>query len=442
MALQDSLQEQSIDTVATKFNRLNLEAKEIVFQSNELLRDWGLEGDSLVYTRTALLAFLVVGCSFLLWWITRNLLLSVIHRIAGKTKTTWDDELVRNKFFSGCAHLVPLLLMDYFMHVVFYDFPNLADIGIRLTDFVIIFVLIIIAMRFLNAARDVLSEKPRLKDKPIHSFFQLGKIIISVVLGILMISVAFNIDLIVIITSMGAMMAVILLVFKDTILGFVGSIQLAANDMVRIGDWVTMEKYGADGDVQEITLTTVKVQNFDKTITTIPTYSFISDSFKNWRGMEESEGRRVTRSINIAISSIQFCTPEMLHKYGEIELIRPYIEQKEKDIAEFNSTHEVNRKVLLNGRNQTNIGVFRHYMEEYLKKKNEVNQDMTLMVRQLAPTEKGVALQVYAFTKTKVWVEYEKVVGDIFDHLLSSVPFFDLAVFENPSGRDFKSLNK
>lgn len=442
MALQDTLTQVEVDTVATKFNKLNLGAKEIVFQSNEVLRGWGLEGESLVYTRTVILAFLVVGCSFLLWWLTRNLLLSVIHRIAGKTKTTWDDQLVEHKFFSGCAHLVPLLLMDYFMHVVFYDFPNLTDVGIRLTDFVIIFVLIIIGVRFLNAARDVLSERPRLKDKPIHSFFQLGKIVISVVLGILMISVAFKIDLLVIITSMGAMMAVILLVFKDTILGFVGSIQLAANDMVRIGDWVTMEKYGADGDVQEITLTTVKVQNFDKTITTIPTYSFISDSFKNWRGMEESEGRRVTRSIQIAISSIQFCTPEMLNKYGEIEMIRPYIEQKEKEIAEFNATYDVNRKVLLNGRNQTNIGVFRHYMQEYLKKKNEVNQDMTLMVRQLAPTEKGVALQVYAFTKTKVWVEYEQVVGDIFDHLLAAVPFFDLTVFENPSGKDFKSLNK
>ena len=442
MALQDSLQELSIDSAATRFNRLNLGAKEIVTQSNELLGDWGLDGDALVYTRTLLLAFLVVGFSFLLWWITRNILLSIIYRIAGKTKTTWDDELVRNKFFSGCAHLVPLLLMDYFMLVVFYDFPNLTDIGIRLADIAIIFVLNIIAMRFLNTARDVLSHKPKLKDKPIHSFFQLGKIIVSVLLGILMVSVAFNIDLLVILTSMGAMMAVILLVFKDTILGFVGSIQLAANDMVRIGDWVTMEKYGADGDVQEITLTTVKVQNFDKTITTIPTYSFISDSFKNWRGMEESEGRRVTRSINIAISSIQFCTPEMLDKYGEIEIIKTHIEQKENEITQFNSTHEINRKVLLNGRNQTNIGVFRHYMEEYLKKKNEVNQEMTLMVRQLAPTETGVALQVYAFTKTKVWVEYEQILGDIFDHLLAAVPFFDLTVFENPSGRDFRSINK
>jgi miniconductance mechanosensitive channel len=440
MAIENEIVSDSLDTASKVANRLDFGPSVIVSKSNELLTDWGLEGDTLIYTRTAILGFLVVAASFLLWWLTRNIMLSVIHRIADKTKTTWDDELVKNKFFSACAHLVPLLLMDYFMHVVFFDFKNLTDIGIRLTDFVIIFVLIIIALRFLNTARAVLSERPRLKDKPIHSFFQLAKIVVTTIFGLIMISVVFNIDLIVVLTSMGAMMAVILLVFKDTILGFVGSIQLAANDMVRIGDWVTMEKYGADGDVQEITLTTVKVQNFDKTITTIPTYSFISDSFKNWRGMEESDGRRVTRSLNIQISSIKFCTPEMLAKYGEIELIKDYVSEKETQIAEFNASNDVNRKVLLNGRNQTNIGVLRHYMECYLKKNQEINQGMTLMVRQLSPTEKGVALQVYAFTNTKVWVDYEVVIGDIFDHLLAAVPFFDLAVFENPSGKDFKNL--
>lgn len=423
-------------------SKIKMEAGDIVSKCNEWLTDWGLEGSSLVYTRTISLAIIVIGSSFLLWWVTRNITLQIIHRIAERTKTHWDDELVKNKFFSACAHLVPLVLMDYFMSVVFFSFPRIAELAMRITDFVIIFVLIIIFMRFLNTARNVLSEKERLKDKPIHSFFQLGKIIVGIVFGILMISVAFNVDLVVILTSMGAMTAVILLVFKDTILGFVGSIQLAANDMVRIGDWVTMEKYGADGDVQEITLTTVKVQNFDKTITTIPTYSFISDSFKNWRGMEESEGRRVTRSINIQISSIQFCSKEMLQKYGEIEMIRSYIEEKESEIENFNANNKVNRSVLLNGRNQTNIGVFRIYMETYLKQQNDINQDMTLMVRQLAPTEKGVSLQVYAFTKTKIWVDYESVIGDIFDHLMAAVPFFDLSVFENPSGKDFKSLTK
>jgi miniconductance mechanosensitive channel len=435
MALQDSLPQSSISV-----RKLNLKSQEVIDFSNEVLSDWGLSDSTLVYVRTAALLLLVVGVSFGLWWLTRNIFLQIIHSFAARTKTKWDDYLVENKFFSATAHLVPLLLMDYFAHIVFFSFPRITDLVIRLTDFAIIFVLMIVASRFLNTARDVLSEKESLKDKPIASFFQLGKIVVYIVLGIIMISVAFNVDLVVILTSMGAMTAVILLVFKDTILGFVGSIQLAANDMVRIGDWVTMDKYGADGDVLEITLNTVKVQNFDMTITTIPTYAFISDSFRNWRGMQEAGGRRAVRSINIQISSVKFCTPEMLNKLGEIELIKGYVEQKEKEVAEFNETNKVNRKVLINGRNQTNIGIYRHYMEEYLRKSDTIKKDMTLMVRQLAPTEKGVALQVYFFTKTTVWPEYEKILSDIFDHFLATLDYFDLAVFENPTGSDFKKM--
>jgi miniconductance mechanosensitive channel len=239
---------------------------------------------------------------------------------------------------------------------------------------------------------------------------------------------------------MGALTAIIILVFKDTILGFVGSIQLAANDMIRIGDWVTMEKYGADGDVVEINLATVKIQNFDKTITTIPTYSFISDSFKNWRGMLDSDGRRVMRAIHIKIQSVQFCTPEMLDQLGEIELIRSYVESKEKEINDFNAQHEVNKSVLLNGRNQTNLGIFRYYVEQYLINNQEINKEMTMLVRQLAPTEKGVPIQIYAFTNTQEWAHYEAVMADIFDHLLAAVSYFKLEVFESPAGSDMRKL--
>jgi miniconductance mechanosensitive channel len=378
--------------------------------------------------------------SFLIWWLSRNILLTVVHKVANKTKTKWDDYLVENKFFAVVSHIIPLLFIDFFLEIVFHSFPRIANFMIRLTDFAIIFVLIIVVIRFLNTARDVLSEKEKLKDKPIASFFQLGKIVISIFLGIIMISIALNVDLVVILTSMGAMTAVILLVFKDTILGFVSSIQLAANDMVRIGDWVTMEKFGADGDVLEITINTVKVQNFDMTITTIPTYSFISDSFRNWRGMQESGGRRVVRSINIQIASIKFCTAEMLRKYKEIELIKEYIEEKENDVIDFNANNKVNKTVLMNGRNQTNIGIFRQYMEKYLKENVNVNAEMTLMVRQLSPTETGVSLQVYFFTKTIVWADYEEVIANIFDHFLATLEYFDLVVFENPSGGDFKKL--
>ncbi|UKN01282.1 mechanosensitive ion channel family protein [Paracrocinitomix mangrovi] len=434
------IQEDLLDSSDIPKNKLDIDSAEILHWCNETLRDWGLSGDSLIYTRTILLVIITVGVSFLLWWLTRNILLSIIHRFAEKTKTKWDDELVNNKFFSALAHLVPLLFMDYFIRIVFHSFPRIATFGVKLTDLAIIIVINIVIIRFLNTTKDVLSQKESLKDKPLESFSQLGKIIVTILLVFIMISVAFNVDLLVILTSMGAMTAVILLVFKDTILGFVGSIQLAANDMVRIGDWVTMEKYGADGDVMEITLNTVKVKNFDLTITTIPTYSFISDSFKNWRGMQESGGRRVVRSLNIQLSSIKFCTPELLDKLGEIELIKDYVEKKEQEIEQFNANNKVNKKVLLNGRNQTNIGIFRYYVTQYLKNNPEINQNMTLMVRQLQPTEQGVALQVYCFTKTKVWDEYEQVISHIFDHLMASVKYFDLRIFENPSGEDFKRI--
>ena len=435
MALQDTLTHQTIS-----FKKLHLQSQEVIDYSNDILSSWGLHDSALVYSRTAILLILVVGLSFGLWWITRNIFLQIIHRIAAKTATKWDDYLVEKRFFSALARLVPFLMMDYFLHVVFYSFPRIADFSIRVMDFVIIYLLIVVIIRLLNTARDVMSEKERYKDKPIHSFFQLGKIVVSIVLGVVMISVAFRVDLVVIMTSMGAMTAVILLVFKDTILGFVGSIQLAANDMVRIGDWVTMDKYGADGDVMEITLNTVKVQNFDMTITTIPTYAFISDSFRNWRGMQESGGRRVVRSLYIQISSVKFCTREMLDKLDEIELIKEYVETKEKEIEEYNKTTHANKSVLLNGRNQTNIGIYRYYITKYLQNHPDINQEMTLMVRQLEPSEKGLALQVYCFTKTKNWSEYETVISNIFDHLMSSAQYFDLAFFENPSGLDFRKI--
>lgn len=407
---------------------------------NELLGSWGLSGDFLIYTRTFIILVLAFLISWAVWILSKLILTQIVNSIAFKSKTMWDDYLVKNKFFAALAHLVPMLFMEPMIQTTLYSFPNLAEFFIRLIDLAIILVALITILRFFNTARDVLIEKPALQDKPIESYFQLGKIVVFCILIVLMISVAFAIKPLVILTSMGALTAIIILVFKDTILGFVGSIQLAANDMIRIGDWVTMEKYGADGDVIEINLATVKIQNFDKTITTIPTYSFISDSFKNWRGMLDSDGRRVMRGIHIKIQSVKFCTPELLDKLGEIELIRTYIEEKQKEINHYNDTHVTNKSVLMNGRNQTNLGVFRYYVEQYLLNNKEINNEMTLLVRQLEPTEKGVPIQLYAFTNTQEWANYEAVMADIFDHLLAAVSYFQLEVFEAPAGSDMRQM--
>jgi miniconductance mechanosensitive channel len=309
-------------------------------------------------------------------------------------------------------------------------------------DVTIVLITLYIIIRFLNTLGDVLLDKPKLNDKPVASYIQLSKIVITILLIVLMVSIAFNIDPIVIVTSMGALTAILLLIFKDTILGFVGSIQLAANDMIRIGDWITMEKFGADGYVTEINLATIKIQNFDKTITTIPTYSFISDSFKNWRGMLDSDGRRVMRSINIKIQSVKFCTPELLEKLAEIEIIRNYINTKQAEINEYNEKNNINRQVLLNGLNQTNLGIFRHYVTTYLNTNPAINSGMDLMVRQLEPTDKGVPVQLYAFTINKKWADYEAIMADIFDHLLASVQYFELEVFEQPAGSDMRIIAK
>ena len=234
------------------------------------------------------------------------------------------------------------------------------------------------------------------------------------------------------------MAAILLLVFKDSILGFVASIQLSGNDMVRVGDWVTVSNYGADGDVIEINLTTIKVQNFDKTITTIPTYAFISDAFTNWRGMEDSAGRRIKRALNIKIDSIKFCSPEMLERFKKYHLITNFIEEKQNIISEFNKKHDVDKSELINGRHLTNVGLFRIYVEEYLKYNPNINSEMTCMVRQLKPNEYGLPIEIYAFSKNKEWTKYEAIMADIFDHLFAATSNFELEIFERPSGKDFK----
>jgi len=241
-------------------------------------------------------------------------------------------------------------------------------------------------------------------------------------------------------TTLGAASAVILLIFKDTILGFVASIQVSVNDIVRIGDWITFSKFGADGTVTEINLATVRVQNFDNTFTTIPTYSLIADSFQNWRGMQESGGRRIKRSLYIKQSSIRFLAPDEIERLKEIHLLKPYLEHRQKDIDNYNSRNEIDKKVLINGRNQTNLGVFRHYINAVLNENSAINKDLYLMVRHLAPTEKGLPLEIYCFSKDKRWVNYEHIQADIFDHLLAAIKYFNLEVFELPTGKDLQKM--
>jgi miniconductance mechanosensitive channel len=392
-----------------------------------------------IYWAIAMLLVLVFA-SILLWFITRFIMVRILHVVIDKSKVTWDDHLVNNKVFKSLAHLVPLMFMEYFLQIVFYQYSNMNVYWSMLVHVLIILAVMYSINRALNAFRDIIQQNSRYQDKPIQSYFQVLKIASSGIFIILMLSVVSDKSPIFFLTSLGAISAILLLIFKDTILGFVGSIQLAANDMIHIGDWITMERYGADGDVVEINLATVKVQNFDKTITTIPTYSFISDSFKNWRGMEDSEGRRIKRSINLQLDSITFASKELLDKLAHVRLLKDFIAERQTEIEAYNKELQYDEQFAINGRRQTNVGLFRKYIEFYLNNNVNINQNMPLMVRQLNSSPTGLPLEIYCFSYEKEWVKYEAIMADIFDHVYAVAHFFDLNIFESPSGKDFKKF--
>lgn len=389
----------------------------------------------------ALLAVLIL-IAFLIDYIIRKIIVEFFTRISATTKTNFDDLLVKNQAPRNIAHIVPLFVALELIPIVFVDFEyfeNLIKKGLQ--AFTILLILWIVRS-LLNTLKDYFKTLPRLKDKPIDSYIQVF-MIFAWVLGLLSaFAIITGIEFIKFITTIGAASAVIILVFKDTILGFVASIQVSVNDMVRIGDWITFEKYGADGDVTEINLSTVKVQNFDKTITTIPTYALISDSFKNWRGMENSGGRRMKRALNIKLDSIHYLSKNEVDTLKNIHSISAYLESRQSDIDAFNTNHNINKELLLNGRNLTNIGVFRKYIETYIETHSGTNKEMMIMVRQLAPGTQGIPLEIYAFSSDKRWQNYEYIMADIFDHVIAAVPYFNLEIFELPSNSSFIDSKK
>ncbi|WP_147678718.1 mechanosensitive ion channel family protein [Algibacter pacificus] len=378
---------------------------------------------------------LLVG---VLFYITRKLLIRVFSEFASASKTNFDDLLVNNKVPRNISHIIPLLITLEFISDVFIDFPyikNIVEKGLQV--FAIILTLWIVRS-LLNTVKDYLKTLARFKDKPIDSYIQVFMIFAWLTGFMSAIAIITGIEFIKFVTGLGAISAVIILVFKDTIMGFVASIQVSINDMVRIGDWITFEKYGADGDVIEINLATVKVQNFDKTITTIPTYALISDSFKNWRGMVNSPGRRIKRALNIKLNSVSYLSEEQIDKLKKIEIISEYLNTRQQDINTYNDQKNIDKSLLLNGRNLTNIGVFRKYIQTYIENHSAINKDMTIMVRQLAPTSQGMPIEIYAFSSDKRWVNYEYIMADIFDHIIAATTYFDLEIFELPSNSSFK----
>ncbi|HRK53402.1 MAG TPA: mechanosensitive ion channel [Cyclobacteriaceae bacterium] len=411
----------------------------------KFLEDWLLSIFDINQNQAQLLkmAILIVVTglvAILLWKIAQLVINKFIRRVERRTSAQWSNVLLQGAF-AKLPLIIPAIYVTGALPLIFSDYPTWIPTIKTLTAVYITLVVIRIISSTISASNVYYSTSTRYKDRPIASFTQLAKIVVWVIGVIFMLSILIDSNPLALFGALGAVSAVILLIFKDTLLGFIASIQLTINDMVRIGDWVSVPKYGADGDVIGIYLTTIKVSNWDKTISTVPTYSFVSDSFKNWRGMQESGGRRIKRSINFKISSVRFCDDEMLARYAKIELIREHIEKRTDEITTYNSERNVNTEMsIVNGRRMTNIGIFRVYILNVLKKNPNINHEMTHMVRQLEPSETGVPLEIYCFSRIKTWIEYEGIQSDIFDHIMATAKYFDLEIFENPSSSDLKRL--
>lgn len=376
---------------------------------------------------------ILTGLAFIADLLSRYVIHRIIERFAKYTTNKWDDIFVKNKVFRYLVHIIP--------GVLFY---LLAPVALRSQLWITLFhkgALIFIVVQILRAVKattrsmsELYSTHEEYADKPVKVFFQVIAVLAYFIGAMVILSIVIGESFTTLFAGLGASMAILLLVFKDTILGFVAGWQLSTNDMLRTGDWITVPKYNADGNVEEMSLYSVKVRNFDNTITTIPPYILVSDSFQNWRGMQESGGRRVKRSVSIDIGTVKFCTPEMLERFRKINYLTNYIDTKQAELEQYNTQNSVDNSILVNGRRQTNIGVFRAYLQEYLNNHPEINHDMTCMVRQLQPTEKGIPIELYFFTTIKDWIYYENVQSDIFDHLLAIVPQFELRIFQFPSG--------
>lgn len=411
---------------------------------NEYLIDFfsetGLnEKFSVLFAKIAIVIGILI-VAFLANLIAKKVFLRIINKVVEKTKTKWDDIIVERGVLTKLSHLAPALIVFFLIRLAFPERDAVVEIIQRFTIAYMIGVVMLVVNALLNAGHDIYNTYEVSKSRPIKGYVQVIKIFIIIISLILIVTTLLNKSPLGILSGIGALSAVLMLVFKDSILGLVASIQLTANNMVKIGDWIEMPSYGADGDVIEINLQSIKVQNWDKTISSIPIYAFVSNSFKNWRGMQESGGRRIKRSINLDMRSIRFCTAEMVEKFKEIRYLRDYIESKTAEIEEYNKEHEVKPGDLINGRHLTNVGTFRIYLVEYLKNHPKINKEMTFLVRQLPPGKCGLPIEIYVFSNDQAWANYETIQADIFDHVLAVLPAFELKVYQEPSGWDLQQI--
>lgn len=403
-----------------------------------ILIDYGMNDDYITtYLSFTILVLAILLLCIIVNVIMKQIIMKLLKKIVHKDKSRWDNIMLERKVFIRLANIVPGIIVYGFAPA----FGSMVRLVHRGAAIYILIVSLFVINSLLDSVNDIYRTYPISKVRPIKGLLQVVKIVFYIVVIIVIIGTLMDQNPLLLLSGIGALAAVFSFVFKDSILGFIAGIQLTSNDMLRIGDWIEMSKYGADGDVIDITLNTVKVQNFDKTIVTIPAYALVSDSFKNWRGMTEFGGRRMKRSIYIDVNSICFCTPEMLEKFKKINYLKDYIIEKQNELQNYNKKYNLETGIYINGRHMTNIGIFRVYIEHYLQNNPQLHKGMTQLVRQLPPGENGLPLEIYAFTDDTKWERYERIQADIFDHIFSIAGEFELRIFQNPSGYDMKQIS-
>lgn len=404
------------------------------------LIEWGVpDAQANLINLLVLLGLLLVMLT-IVDFVVRRSLLNVLTTLARKSTTKFDDYLVRNKAMAHFARLVPLMISTQFIPIVFSDFPTWIGPVRKFVDMLLVVGWVLLFRALFRSVRDYLRTRKGFEEKPLDSYLQVINIFMFFIAGIIIFSMVTGESPWAFLGALGAASAILLLVFKDTIMGFVASIQVSTNDMVRVGDWIEMPKYHADGDVIEINLNTVKVRNWDKTITTVPTHYLVTDSFKNWRGMHSAGGRRIKRSISLKISSIRYLGSEEIEQLKKIQLLAPYINERQAEIDRYNAESGADPTMPVNGRKMTNAGLYRQYITQYTERHPLIHKGYTMLVRQLQPTEHGLPIELYMYTSDTKWAVYENAMADIFDHLLASVKYFGLEVFEAPASDDVRSL--
>jgi len=404
----------------------------LIYKNSSFIQKFSLWLDQFAWYDDSLRFLTVIIISVLFYFISKNVIIKVAEQLIKKTRTELDDVLFQEKFLKRISYVLSLIIINLI--------PELTALIHKIISAVIVYLFVALANGILTGVYEYYELTSKNRDKPIKGYLQIVKIIIWVFGTIVIIGILLDQSPWALIGGLGALTAVLLLVFRDTILSFVASIQISNYDLVKVGDWIEVPKYGADGDVIDISLNIVKIQNFDKTITVIPTYKLVEDSFKNWRGMTASGGRRIKRSVFIDQSSIKFADDELLAKLKNISIITDYLKQKSKDVEEFNEENNIDNSELVNGRRLTNVGTFRAYLINYLKQRNDIDKSMTFLVRQLAPGAEGLPIEIYVFANTTKWDDYESIQADIFDHILAVVPSFDLRIFQSPTGNDFRQI--